>query len=208
MSELYKALIAFRAEAPVIAFDSVNPFFQSNFASLKAIHKIIDPLLAKHGLAVLQFPISQDGQVGCITKIIHESGESVEHCLTLPLTKQDPQGAGAAISYARRYGISGALCLITDTDNDGNELPDPAVANAGKRKPRDSKPAAMSKPHREKLKSAAADRLAELGDTKASIEELLDVVAGKLDYSTRIEMNDSDFDAAMVEIPSADPIPF
>ena len=95
--DLIKALIAFRSNAPIVKFDSTNPHFKSRFASLAAIHKTVNPLLAEHGLAVVQFPISDESGIGCITRIIHESGQTMEERFTVPTTKSDPQRACAAV---------------------------------------------------------------------------------------------------------------
>jgi hypothetical protein len=54
------------------------------------------------------------------TMFIHESGEMLE-CGTLhvPASKQDPQGYGSALTYARRYSLM-AACGIAPEDDDGN----------------------------------------------------------------------------------------
>jgi len=54
------------------------------------------------------------------TVFIHESGESIE-CgkLHVPAAKQDPQGYGSALTYARRYSLM-AACGIAPEDDDGN----------------------------------------------------------------------------------------
>lgn len=38
----------------------------------------------------------------------------------MPLAKADPQGAGSAITYARRYALVSMLGLNVDEDDDGN----------------------------------------------------------------------------------------
>ena len=62
------------------------------------------------------------------TVFLHESGESLR-CgkLHVPATKQDPQGYGSALSYARRYSLM-AACGIAAEDDDGN-----AASNVQKR---------------------------------------------------------------------------
>ena len=54
------------------------------------------------------------------TVFIHESGEMLE-CgkLHVPASKQDPQGYGSALTYARRYSLM-AACGIAPEDDDGN----------------------------------------------------------------------------------------
>ena len=73
-----------------------------------------------NGLSYMQFPISKyDGFSGVETIIMHISGEWISSVLTLPLAKRDPQGAGSAITYARRYSLQSA-CGLPSEDDDGN----------------------------------------------------------------------------------------
>jgi hypothetical protein len=114
---LAQALVAFHAEAPAIPNDRTNPHFNSKFASLAGIMEAIRPVLAKHGLAVVQQP--EDG--GLRTWILHESGEERD-CGVIPLAvdKPGPQAQGSALTYARRYGVLAALGLVGDDDDDAN----------------------------------------------------------------------------------------
>jgi rhodanese-related sulfurtransferase len=59
------------------------------------------------------------------TVLLHESGESIR-CgkLHVPAPKQDPQGYGSALSYARRYSLM-AACGIAPEDDDGNHASQP-----------------------------------------------------------------------------------
>jgi hypothetical protein len=51
---------------------------------------------------------------------LHESGESLSSGkLHVPAAKQDPQGYGSALTYARRYSLM-AACGIAPEDDDGN----------------------------------------------------------------------------------------
>jgi hypothetical protein len=51
---------------------------------------------------------------------IHESGEKMSAgVLHVPATKQDAQGYGSALTYARRYSLM-AACGIAPEDDDGN----------------------------------------------------------------------------------------
>jgi hypothetical protein len=54
------------------------------------------------------------------TMFIHESGEMLEcGILHVPANKQDAQGYGSALTYARRYSLM-AACGIAPEDDDGN----------------------------------------------------------------------------------------
>lgn len=129
-TELSKALLEAQKEFPAIKKESDNPYFNSKYASLDNILSVILPILHKHGLIVTQFPIDLDGRVGVRTQIIHaESGQMMESSFTLPLSKNDPQGAGSCITYARRYSVQSMLGLNVEDDDDGNK----ASGNSGTR---------------------------------------------------------------------------
>ncbi len=101
--------------------DSQNPFYKSNYADLTAVLKTIKEPLAKHGFSFCQFPISDEHGVGVCTRLMHISGEWIENEFVLPLTKQDAQAAGAAITYARRYALA-SITGIPQVDDDAESL--------------------------------------------------------------------------------------
>lgn len=97
--------------------DSANPFYKSKYADLVSVIKAIKEPFANHGLSYTQFPITGDNGIGVTTRLIHESGEWLESTFTLPMTKLDPQAAGSAITYARRYALQ-AMAGIPAVDDD------------------------------------------------------------------------------------------
>jgi hypothetical protein len=126
LAKLAPALVAAQAELGGIHKDATNPHFRNRYASLDGIMAVVRPGLAKHGLAVVQgvtSPIeTQAGTlhaVAVVTRIVHTSGEWIESRVIVPLAKLDPQGAGAAVTYGRRYALSALLALATEEDDDG-----------------------------------------------------------------------------------------
>ena len=101
-----------------------NPFYKSKYAPLGDVLDLIRPVLAKNDLSVVQYPSSQDGKAVSIhTMLIHASGEYIDFDpLTLTAEKITPQGAGAAITYGRRYTVSGIFNIASEDDDDGNGL--------------------------------------------------------------------------------------
>lgn len=92
----------------------------------------------------MQTPSPSDvGMLFLTTRLIHESGEWIEDMATVPLPKNDPQGYGSAMTYARRYALSAITGLYQD-DDDGNaaSLPEKAPKPAAK-KESDPEPDAM-----------------------------------------------------------------
>ncbi len=121
IDELAKALNEFQAEVVTVGKGADNPFFKSKYAELGAIMKQAQPVLTKHGLSVIQFPDNIDGHPALTTIVMHSSGQSQRATMPLLLSKQDPQGLGSAITYARRYSYAAALQIVIDEDDDGNK---------------------------------------------------------------------------------------
>ena len=85
------------------------------YSTLAAILDHVRPVLAEHGLAVMQ-PIEAEG---VRTMIVHESGSMYDAGPYPVGSYPNPQAQGSAISYARRYGLMSVLG-IAGTDDDGN----------------------------------------------------------------------------------------
>ena len=109
---------------------STNPHFKSRYADLSAcIEAVIDGLNA-NGIALIQRPQPCESGVMIETLFVHESGESLSGgVLHVPAQKNDPQGYGSALTYARRYSLCSA-CGIAPEDDDGNAASKPAKAKA------------------------------------------------------------------------------
>lgn len=100
---------------------ATNPFFKSKYAPLHATLDLVRSALARHGLAVMQSAESHDGLPGVVTRIVHTSGEWIEsEPLLLKPQKDDPQGYGGSVTYARRYSIEALLGICGDEDDDAN----------------------------------------------------------------------------------------
>ena len=65
ITNLATALAKAQAEMPVAVFDATNPFLKSKYASLGAVIHSSRPILAKHKLSLVQFPIS-GGSATCL----------------------------------------------------------------------------------------------------------------------------------------------
>lgn len=121
LNELAAALVAAQAEFPTVGKDSTNPFFKSKYADLATVVKTASPILSKHGLAVSQHVSASEGGSVLTTYLLHSSGQYIAHDMPLLLPKQDPQGQGSAITYARRYSYMAVLGLVADEDDDANK---------------------------------------------------------------------------------------
>ena len=126
ISKIAAALAAFQAEVKDPARDGQNPHFRSKYVQIDGLLAAVRPMLAKHGLSIVQ-SIGGDGQnISVTTEIMHTSGEWIRtDALVMKAVKQDPQGAGSCATYGRRYGLSAALGVAWDDDDDGNEASTP-----------------------------------------------------------------------------------
>lgn len=132
---LFQALAAAQSEMGPALKDSTNPAFKSRYADLASVMSACVPALSKHGIAVMQPPCEVDGQRYVKTILAHESGETVECLVPLIVQKNDMQGYGSAVTYARRYGLM-AMAGIAPDDDDGNA----AVMSAPKQEARSEQP--------------------------------------------------------------------
>jgi hypothetical protein len=97
-----------------------NPHFRSKYAGLDACIEAVIDALHDNGIALMQRTLPCEGGVAVETILLHSSGETISGgVLHVPASKQDAQGYGSALTYARRYGIL-TLCGIAPEDDDGN----------------------------------------------------------------------------------------
>src|SRR6202008_4399225 len=118
---------------------------------------------------------SDDSKLHMTTRLLHESGEWMEGTLVMPLPKQDPQGFGSAMTYARRYALAAITGLYQD-DDDGN-----AGSGVGQR-PAVSKPNGAARTGGKKNSDAPADSvdmaIFEQMNSADSVPELVKIMNG------------------------------
>jgi len=115
-----------------------NPFYNSKYADLETIIEATNKALCDNWLMVTQHTISEGDLVGVLTVLMHKGGHSISSKLLLKPAKNDPQGVGSTITYARRYSLSAILGVASEDDDDGNNASQPndkpeskATPNAG-----------------------------------------------------------------------------
>lgn len=119
--KLAEALAAAQGELKPAAKDSKNPFFKSSYADLTSVWECIRAALSKNGLAVVQTLDVQGDKALTVLKtmLLHKSGEFITSTYPVKPIKDDPQGVGSAITYARRYALSALVGVVADEDDDG-----------------------------------------------------------------------------------------
>jgi hypothetical protein len=136
--------------------------------------------LTSAGIAIIQMPINEGGNVGVVTLFAHSSGQWIEGTVYVAPTRYDAQGVGSVITYLRRYALA-AMAGVAPDDDDGEAAvgrpaeraapPSGNGAGAGR---------AYNRPQAAPPPTAAAAEVKKRGDEiKASIEAVED--AARLD---------------------------
>lgn len=122
IKDLVAALVKAQAQLKPATKDGTNPHFKSSYATLQSVWDAARAVLTPNNLAVTQtFDSRSDGEeVRIATTLMHVSGQWISGTLALKPTKNDPQGAGSAITYGRRYALAAILGIVAEEDDDGN----------------------------------------------------------------------------------------
>lgn len=126
------ALAAAQAEMGKALKQSNNPAFRSKYADLGNVMDACLPALNRHGIAVVQPTGAHEGERFVETILLHTSGEKLACSVPLIVGKNDMQGYGSAVTYARRYGL---MCMagIAPEDDDGNAAKAPPAERPASR---------------------------------------------------------------------------
>ncbi len=130
VTALAKALLAVQKQLQPAFKDAANPFTKSNYATLNSVMEACRDALQTNGIWMTQLPMPTPehlgaGHLALQTKFTHASSGQWQASLTIvPLPKNDPQGMGSAMTYARRYALTAMLGIVTeDDDGEGARLP-------------------------------------------------------------------------------------
>ena len=120
MSTIHEAIANFQAEVPVLIKNTQG--YGYKYAELSEIMNIINPILRKHDLYIMQ-PLTKTGIKTVVTHI--PTGESIESYCEIPQDVELKgmnafQAYGSAITYFRRYSLSSFFTLISDVDSDAS----------------------------------------------------------------------------------------
>lgn len=121
-SELTKALAKAQAEYKHVELDAANPHFKSRFSSYATCCDALRGPLTKNGLALPDFrPGLVNGQWVVVGALRHSSGQYITGIAPLVNPKQDMQGFGAAMTYAKRtllMALTGGFSGEADDDGE------------------------------------------------------------------------------------------
>jgi hypothetical protein len=120
MSEISKAIVKAQKLFGKALKTSNNPHFRSKYADLSNVIEAVIDGLHESNIALIQKTHDVQGGVKVETIFLHETGEEYSAgLLFIPAVKQDAQGYGSALTYARRYSLMSA-CGVAPEDDDGN----------------------------------------------------------------------------------------
>lgn len=128
IAALASALAAAQSELKNPEKSEVNAFFKSRYAPLDVVLEAALPALTKQGLCVIQTTRKNGDGTILRTILAHKSGEWVAGEYPIMPVKNDPQGWGSAITYARRYAVASIVGIAPkEEDDDGNQASNPTV---------------------------------------------------------------------------------
>lgn len=119
INELATALSKFQGKMITAHKGATNPFFKSTYADLASVVKSASPGLAEEGLSIAQLVGTSNEQTTLTTLLMHASGQFISAEMPLLIAKQDAQGQGSALTYARRYAYMAIIGMVADEDDDG-----------------------------------------------------------------------------------------
>src|SRR5699024_10958505 len=136
INEIVKALVKVQAEIKNPKKEANNPFFKSKYSTLDSVIETYRELCSKNDLVVMENPVSKVRESGkslirVEILLMHSSGQFIhfDPYLLSPV-KNDPQGVGSSITYARRYTLSSVFNIASEDDDDGNSASGNKVAKS------------------------------------------------------------------------------
>jgi hypothetical protein len=135
IAALSAALAVVQSELKNPSCDRANSHFKNRYATLQQLTDHTRPVLAKHGLSVMQLLFSDDPKsITVKTMLLHKSGEYIVSHIS---SERGPniQSAGAVVTYMRRYALSALLGIAGDDDDDAESLVAPTREKAKKTAP-------------------------------------------------------------------------
>lgn len=152
------ALAKAQGEMKAAQKTKTNPHFGSKYADLDDVVEAIRSALAKYEISFTQWVLpSEPNKITLMTRLAC-GGQWMRSTLSLPLSKQDAQGFGSALTYAKRYGLSAAVGVSSDECDDANGA-DNKTPPGGSKPPAGAPKAPTSQPRKEPAKPPSGAKL-------------------------------------------------
>lgn len=148
-SSLARALAAAQAEIedpPRAKILKVPGRPERRYAGLDDLLRAVRPVLAKHGIAIVQMVEQRDGRPYMVSRLIHESGDTVESAWEMDW-KGGPQDKGSLSTYYRRYALEALVGVCATDDDDAESVQHPT----GRQQPQAEQPRGRSRPKAQEI---------------------------------------------------------
>ena len=183
------ALSAFQAQCEAATKNAANPHLKNKYADLASIWDAIREPLGVNGLSVVQLPMpGVGGVINLRTQLLHKSGEWIASELAMPCAKQDPQGYGSALTYARRYALAAMLGVTQEDDDADRAVRGPAAQPAQQQRPPQAQPKPSAPVMPDNAQTLTEPQMRKIGAevtrTGLSKEQFLDWMAFNTDGKT------------------------
>ncbi len=132
-------------------FNKSNPHFKSRYADFSSCMDACRIPLSENGLAVMQYCSTIEGKMYLVTMIAHISGQWMKSEFPLISAKQDSQGIGSAMTYAKRYSLCGMIGIVADEDVQGDDDGETAVGRGAYQEPARQPPRPQIQPKSESI---------------------------------------------------------
>jgi hypothetical protein len=127
IAAIVAALVRAQAQIAPAPKNATNPHYRSHYADLASVWEVCRSPLAANGLAIIQSPVDVgEGRVGLTTTLAHSSGEWISATVSAPLSRNDPQSVGSALTYLRRYSLAATVGVTTTEDDDAEAATAPS----------------------------------------------------------------------------------
>lgn len=147
VAAIHEAIAKVQAEIGAIAknkevkVSGEKASWASSYATLSALDAAVRPALNAHGIALIQSTDFVTGAGAVLVTRLALGAEWIESVYPIKPSRDGAQGFGGGISFARRWGLCGALNLIPDDVEEGQGYKD--AAREGKAPRRQAAPGGL-----------------------------------------------------------------
>jgi hypothetical protein len=188
---LVEALLRIQEELPKVERTGENPGFKrdgkpSKYMTIDAVMEAALPVLSRNGVVWIAAPgyAEHEGRREAVLNytVTHVlSGEKMQGHMLLLSARDDPQGQGAAITYARRQTFTSLFNITADEDDDGERAA--GAKRAADERQREARAGArvLSAEQRESMMTAVREADLDVAETleRAGIDPDGDVTAAQ-----------------------------
>lgn len=197
INELAKALSQAQGKIENATKDTSNPFFNSKYADLAGVINVAKAALSENNLSVVQVSKFEDERWILVTRLTHSSGQWIEGYHPILSDKQNAQGFGSGMTYARRYALA-AILGIAQEDDDGNGATDPNKKETKKLDQKKVEPKKEAIDLKALITATSMKQLVQYAsDKKVKNEQMVELLSLMFGKKSSKEINNGEFSEIM-----------